>query len=65
LLALSVEANTIEYSRYNQKVRRKLSSSTAYLTDSNEITSLSFKYPESKLIEVTIDNLSTEVYLRN
>ncbi|MDI6731376.1 MAG: type II secretion system protein [Candidatus Margulisbacteria bacterium] len=65
VLALSVEANSIEYSLYNQKVRRKTNNSTAYLTDSGEITNLSFNYPRDKLVVVMAENISTEADLRN
>ena len=65
LLALSVEADTIEYSLYSQKVRRVKNGTTAYLTDSGEISLLSFSYPGNKLVEVRVEKISTEACLRN
>ena len=64
-LLLSIEADSIEYSVVNQKVRRKKNGYSAYLTDKGELMSLSFVYPLNKLVEVNLDGAKTKYALRN
>ncbi|NQT29796.1 MAG: type II secretion system protein [Candidatus Saganbacteria bacterium] len=64
-LALTVKTDEIEYSLANDKIRRKKNGHSSYLTDENDIDSLSFSYPESNFVEVGIGNFNAGAFLRN
>lgn len=64
-LILSVEADSIEYSLINEKVRRKKNNYSSYLTDTGEVKAFSFSYPVSRIVEVHLDNSKTRYLLRN
>ncbi len=64
-LLLKIASDTLEYSLVNGKVRRKLNSHSSYLTDAQDIQSLSFSYPSGEAVIFKVDNFSTEICLRN
>jgi prepilin-type N-terminal cleavage/methylation domain-containing protein len=64
-LVLSVEADSIEYSIINEKVRRQKNSFSVYLTDTGEIKALSFAYPLARMVEVELDGSLNKFILRN
>jgi prepilin-type N-terminal cleavage/methylation domain-containing protein len=61
----TVKGETISYALVNSKVRRKTGSAAAYLTNENEIKSLSFQYSAGKIVGIKLDDLATTVALRN
>jgi prepilin-type N-terminal cleavage/methylation domain-containing protein len=65
VLFLKIGPDLIEYSMKDHKVKRKKNKYTAYLTERNEIGSLSFSYPAEKIVRVKIDDLISRVYARN
>jgi prepilin-type N-terminal cleavage/methylation domain-containing protein len=64
-LVLSAEADSIEYSLINEKVRRKKNNFSSYLSDTGDIKALSFAYPLSRMVEVDLDGSLTKFMLRN
>ncbi|MFH1541521.1 MAG: prepilin-type N-terminal cleavage/methylation domain-containing protein [bacterium] len=64
-LHLQVGADKISYSLINKKVRHLKNAYTSYLTDVNEVTSLTFGYPQAKLVLIRIGKYETKVALRN
>jgi prepilin-type N-terminal cleavage/methylation domain-containing protein len=60
-----LQGATISYALVNNKVRRKAGSATGYLTNENEIKSLSFHYSAGKVVDIKLDDLATTVALRN
>jgi prepilin-type N-terminal cleavage/methylation domain-containing protein len=64
-LLLSVEADSIEYSFINEKIRRKKNDYSAYLTDTGELKAPSFAYPFSRMVEVHLEGSKTKYLLRN
>ncbi len=64
-LQLQLGTDTIEYSLSNNKVKRKKNNYSSYLTDVDDIKNLSFSFPGPGLAAVSIEGLSTTVYLRN
>lgn len=56
-LVLQIDGETVSYRLNNLKVRRKSGSTSAYLTNENEIIKLIFGYPESGLVEVSLDDV--------
>ncbi|MEA3494033.1 MAG: type II secretion system protein [Candidatus Margulisiibacteriota bacterium] len=65
MLRLQIGADIIEYSLYNNKVKRKKNNYSSYLTDVDDINNLGFSFPSPGLVAVTIEDLSTTIYLRN
>lgn len=65
LLILNLKDDTLRYDYFNQKVRRRASKSTAYLTEPGEISSLSFSYPKPGLVTISLDKIITGAYCRN
>lgn len=65
ILLLSAGGETIEYSLIEKKVRRKKNATSSYLTDINDIKTLSFLYPTSNSVEISLENITTMVSLRN
>lgn len=65
ILLLSAGGETIEYSLIEKKVRRKKNAASSYLTDINDIKTLSFLYPTSNSVEISLENITTMVSLRN
>ena len=65
VLLLSVGGETVEYSLVDKKVRRKKNASSSYLTDIGDIKTLSFLYPTSKSVEISLENITTSVGMRN
>lgn len=64
-LTLTRSNETISYDYTNNKVRRTKSKSTAYLTDPDEIKSLSFGQIRPNLIVINLDSETLEAYCRN
>ena len=55
----------IEYSLTNSKIKRRKNKYVAYLTDKNELESLSFVYQNSREVLVSLSAVTFEVRLRN
>lgn len=64
-LNLSIGADTVEYLFASRKVGRRVNGRTAYLTDDDEIRTLSFAYPSSRSVACSLEGNSTVVALRN
>ncbi|MFA5839675.1 MAG: prepilin-type N-terminal cleavage/methylation domain-containing protein [Candidatus Margulisiibacteriota bacterium] len=64
-LILSSEGENLQYSLTNHKVQRKKNGSIGYLTDENEINQLSFAYPSAKRVQISLETVSAEAYMRN
>jgi len=64
-LVLQVGTETIEYCLSSNKVKRRKNTSSAYLTEENQIKILAFSYPQNKLIKIVADDFSVEAYVRN
>jgi len=64
-LLLKIGADTVEYSLYKDKIRRKKNSSSSYLTDVGDLGTLVFSYLGNNLVKIKTDNLSSTVFSRN
>jgi len=56
---------TISYTYKNNKVLRKENNYSAYITNDYEIKTLDFSLVNPRLLKVSMDNLTTEVFCRN
>ncbi len=65
LLVLTLKDDILRYDYFNQKVRRRTNRSTAYLSEPEEIRSLSFTYPRPGLVLIALDDAKTGAYCRN
>lgn len=65
VLSLRIESSLIEYSLFNEKVRRKKNGYSSYLTDKKELQMLSFSYPGFNRVEIDLDGLKASAALRN
>jgi prepilin-type N-terminal cleavage/methylation domain-containing protein len=64
-LSLKIGSDTIEYSFTNAKVKRKKNNYSSYLSIEGDIQALSFSYPATNLVEVRLDDIKTQIYMRN
>ncbi len=64
-LLLKIGLDTIEYSLYKNKVRRKKNKYSSYLTDVGDISTLVFSYLGNNLVKIKTGSLSTTVFSRN
>lgn len=64
-LLLKIGSDSIEYTFFNRKVRRKKNSYSAYLTDKEDLQALLFSYPSAKQVEIELDGFKTKAFLRN
>lgn len=64
-LELKIEADTVEYSFAEGKIRRRKNGTTAYLTERDDTGPPSFAYPGTKLVEVKLEDFMTKAGTRN
>lgn len=57
--------HSVAYDLKNSKIRRIEGKSSAYLTDDNEISALSFSLANPRLLKIRVDGLETEAARRN
>lgn len=63
-LILDYGTKTVSYLYQNSKVGRK-ETKVDYLTDVDDIKSLSFAYPKPKLVEINLDSWEVSILCRN
>ena len=72
-LVLDCGGDVVSYDLNEGKVRRKVNSSSSYLTEAGRVSNLKFSYPSAKLVSVTmgisvgprVEVITTECFVRD
>lgn len=64
-LIIKVGSDEVAYAYINNKVRRQKNGDTAYLTNENEISGMSFEYCGNKLVKTRFDGLELTCGIQN